>query len=165
MGASMVAAIRPHGSLKGDWKFLLLGAALGVLPDLDFALSWLRVGGRTWHHDFTHSIVFAFLAGMGAAAVIKQFSFRDVTAFSLAALSHPILDFLFTESRGVELFWPVSGDLFKLGLQPPFTYDWRPRPLEAKITDIFELCLSELVLFATILLVILVVKSKMQADR
>ncbi|MGH9768378.1 MAG: metal-dependent hydrolase, partial [Blastocatellia bacterium] len=135
MGASVVAAFRSRGSLKRDWKFLLLGAFLGVLPDFDYALSWARVGGRGWHHDFTHSILFAFIVGLVAAAVVNHFSFRDVTAYFLAMLSHTIMDFPFTESRGVELFWPFSGKLFKLGLHSPIDYTWRPRPLGAKITD------------------------------
>lgn len=160
MGASVVAAFQSHGSLKCDWKFLLLGAFLGILPDFDFALSWLRVGGKTWHHHFTHSILFAFLAGLIAAAVINRFSFRNVMAYSLATLSHTVMDFLFTESRGVELLWPVSGKLFKFGLQPPFPYDWRPHPLSAKITDILELCLFELVVFTAILLMILWIKGR-----
>jgi len=165
MGASVVAAFRPSGSLKRDWKFLLLGAFLGVLPDFDYALTWARVGGRGWHHDFTHSILFAFLVGLVTAAVINHFSFRDVTAYFLAMLSHSMLDFLFTESRGVELLWPFSDKLFKLGLQSPFSYNWRPSPLGAKIIDILELCLSELALFATILLVTLWVKGRMRPDK
>src|SRR5262245_3480917 len=165
MGASMVAAIRPHGPLKRDGKFLLLGAFLGVLPDFDYALSWARFGEKIWHHDFTHSILFAFLIGLVAAAVINHFSLRDVMAYFLATLSHSILDFLFTESRGVELFWPFSGKLFKFGLRPPFPYDWRPYPLGAKITDILILCLFELAVFATILLVVLWARAKMRPDR
>jgi membrane-bound metal-dependent hydrolase YbcI (DUF457 family) len=160
MGASVIAAFRPRGSLKQDWRFLLLGSFLGVVPDFDYALSCFRVGGRTWHHDFTHSIIFAFLIGLMAAAVINHFNFRDVMAYFLATLSHTAMDFLFTESRGVELFWPFSGKLFKFGLQPPFPYDWRMRPLSAKVADILQLCLFELAVFATILLVILWIKGR-----
>src|SRR5262245_4361893 len=76
MGASVALAFRPHSSLKRDWKFLLLGAFLGVMPDFDYALTWARVGGRGWHHDFTHSILFALLAGLVTAAVINHFSSR-----------------------------------------------------------------------------------------
>src|SRR5262249_20396440 len=126
MGASVVAALRSHGTLKRDWKLLLLGASLGVLPDFDYALSLVRVGGRGWHHDFTHSILFAFLVGLVTAAVINHFSLRNVVAFFLAMLSHSMLDFLFTESGGVELLWPVSDKLFKFGLQSPILYNWRP---------------------------------------
>jgi len=158
MGASVVAALRSRGSLKRDRKFLLLGAFLGVLPDFDYALTWARVGGRGWHHDFTHSILFAFLVGLVTAAVINHFSFRDVMAFFLAMLSHPTLDFLFTESKGVELLWPFSGKLFKFGLQPPISYNWRPYPLDAQIIHIIGVCLFELAVCATILLMILWVK-------
>jgi len=159
MGASMVAAIRPHGPLKRDGKFLLLGAFLGVLPDFDYALSWARFGEKIWHHDFTHSILFAFLIGLVAAAVINHFSLRDVMAYFLATLSHSILDFLFTESRGVELFWPFSDERFKSGLQAPISYTWRPHPLSAKFTDILGMCLYELAVFATVLLTVYWVKS------
>jgi membrane-bound metal-dependent hydrolase YbcI (DUF457 family) len=75
----VIAAFRPRGSLKQDWRFRLLGAILGVLPDGDYALSWFRVGGRTWHHDFTHSILFAFLVGLMAAAVVNHFNKSGVT--------------------------------------------------------------------------------------
>jgi len=159
MGASVVLAFRPHSSLKRDWKFLLLGAFLGVMPDFDYALTWVRVGGRGWHHDFTHSILFALLAGLVTAAVINHFNFRDVVTYFLAMLSHPTLDFLFTESRGVELFWPFSDERFKSGLRAPITYSWRLHPLSARITDILGICLYELAVFATVLLTIYWVKS------
>src|SRR5262249_11712028 len=135
-GASVVAAFRAQGSFKRDWKFLLLGAFLGVMPDFDYALNLARVGSGSWHHDFTHSIFFAFLAGVLTAALIDHFTFRDAMVYFLAMLSHPLLDFLFTESRGVELLWPFSNEFFRFGLQPPISYNWRLSPLLAKIADI-----------------------------
>jgi membrane-bound metal-dependent hydrolase YbcI (DUF457 family) len=155
MGASVVAAFHPLGSFKQTGKFLLLGAALGALPDFDYALTLARVGGKGWHHQFAHSILFAFLVGLVAAAIINHFSPRTVTVFFLATLSHSVLDFLFTESRGVELFWPVSDKFFRLGLRPPISYNWRMYPLSAKITDILVLCFTEFAFFTTILLAIL----------
>ncbi len=157
-GASVVAAFRASGSLKRDWKFLLLGAFLGVMPDFDYALNLARVGVGNWHHDFTHSIFFAFLAGLVTAALTNHFNFRDAMVYFLAMLSHPVLDFLFTESRGVELLWPFSGEFFRFGLQPPISYTWRSSSLSAKISDIIQICLMELSVFATILLTILWVK-------
>ena len=68
LGAAVAAAVsQPSRSLRG--KLLLTGALLGICPDFDYALNWLRISGGGWHHGFTHSIVFASAVGVLMAIV------------------------------------------------------------------------------------------------
>src|SRR5262249_57666477 len=96
IGASVIASLHPDLSAKRDWKFLLLGALLGIFPDFDYLLSWIRFLDRGWHHDFTHSILFAFLLGFMFAAAVKEIAFRDGIKYGLAVLSHTLLDYVYT---------------------------------------------------------------------
>ena len=61
LGASIAAALQPSESPR--WRTLCVCALLGVCPDFDYALNWLRVSGGGWHHGFTHSILFALFIG------------------------------------------------------------------------------------------------------
>ena len=47
VGASVVAALRPSNQ-PGRWRWLALGAFLGIAPDFDFALNWLRLSRGGW---------------------------------------------------------------------------------------------------------------------
>src|SRR2546421_11840825 len=53
IGASIVAITLPEASPVGNWKPLLLGAAISITPDFDFFLA------NSWHRGFTHSLIFA----------------------------------------------------------------------------------------------------------
>jgi membrane-bound metal-dependent hydrolase YbcI (DUF457 family) len=158
MGASVVAALHPNLTLKRDWKVLLLGAFLGVFPDFDYLLSWARFLGRGWHHDFTHSILFAFLMGFLTAAALRKIEFREVMKYGLAMLSHPLLDFLYTHSRGVELFWPFLDARYTVRLMPPIGYDWRRSSVLLMTGDIFRLCAVEFAICGTLLAAVLIVR-------
>src|ERR1044072_9818396 len=98
----MVAALRPADQL-GGWKWLAFGALLGVAPDFDYGLNWLRVGRGGWHHGFTHSIPFALVVGLVTIVVFRQWKVRNFLVFTAAYASHTLLDFMLTESRGVLL--------------------------------------------------------------
>lgn len=140
------------------WPFLLLGAVIGVFPDFDYLLTIYRWMGRGWHHDFTHSILFAFVIGGLAALLARTRGWRAWLMFSFAALSHPLLDYAYTESRGVELFWPFSGRRYRLGVMPPLGYDWRKDSLLDMTIDIVTLCAFELAVGASLLMLILMVR-------
>ena len=71
LGAAVAAALS-QPSRTGRWKSLLGGALLGIFPDFDYALNWLRISGGGWHHGFTHSIVFAFALGLMMAVILRE---------------------------------------------------------------------------------------------
>jgi hypothetical protein len=91
------------------------GAFIGVLPDFDFALNYIARREEGWHHGFTHSFLFAAIVGVMTALVLAKRSPRMMLVFSLAIASHPLLDYFFTESRGVELFWPFADQRYLFG--------------------------------------------------
>src|SRR5690349_4456689 len=105
LGATIVASLQSARSEHRNTKDLLLGALLGISPDFDYVLNYLPGLGRGWHHGFTHSLVFGWFVGL-LVAYCRTFSWKSVMVYSLAILSHPVLDYFFTESQGIELFWP-----------------------------------------------------------
>jgi membrane-bound metal-dependent hydrolase YbcI (DUF457 family) len=157
LGASVAAALRKP-SQSHQWKILLTGAFLGICPDFDYALNWLRIAGGGWHHGFTHSILFALLLGPVTAAALKEWNVRSVIMFSGAVVSHTLLDFLMTESRGVALWWPLTNHRYKLMLPNAIDYSWSSTSVWAAAVDILRISIVELMIFSPILLVILLLK-------
>ena len=106
--------------------FWLLVAVCAMIPDADVIAYSLRLerGGMFSHRGFTHSIVFAALFGCFAAFIVHRFlktglSFaRLAVFFSLATLSHPLLDMLTDGGSGVALFAPFSNERFFFPWQP-----------------------------------------------
>lgn len=111
----MTAAAWPVKTPAGLRRGLLAGAILGVCPDVDYLLNWVRVFGLGWHHGFTHSVLFALVVGAGASWVFGVRRWRGALVCIVAVLSHPVLDYLTTYSRGLLLWWPVTDQRFKLG--------------------------------------------------
>lgn len=157
LGASVAAALQrsPHSR---QWKLLLLGALLGICPDFDYALNLLRISGGGWHHGFTHSISFALLLGLLMALVSGDGKARSFILFTAAASSHTLLDFMLTESRGVALWWPFTDRRYLLGLPNPIDYTWRGATLWEASVALLKISLVELMIFAPLLLVVLLVK-------
>src|SRR4051812_28188571 len=89
VGATIVAAVHPEGR---HWKPLLLGAALAISPDIDFALLW-GFGMRGVHRSFTHSFAFAIAATVATWLIAGRTQWRAVLACGLALASHGVLDF------------------------------------------------------------------------
>ena len=117
VGGSLTVAAWPVTTPAGFRRGLAAGAVLGACPDLDYMLNWLKLGGRGWHHGFTHSVVFALVVGFIASRVLGVRGWRGALVCVGAVLSHPLLDYLLTESRGVALWWPVTDQRFKLGME------------------------------------------------
>lgn len=153
VGASAVAALLPL-SRSRIAKPLLIGAFLGISPDFDYALNWLRIFGRGWHHGFTHSIPFALVIGLLTIVVMREWKTRSFMVFSAAFASHTLLDYLITESRGVALWWPFTDYRYKLRLPNPIDYSsiWETTMEMIKVT------LTELFIFAPVLLAIVVIR-------
>jgi len=153
IGASVAAAVHPKS--EKWWKLLCLGAFLGVLPDFDYALNWLRVGRGGWHHGFTHSIVFALAVGAVMTVVTRSRTVRSFIAFSAATASHGLLDYLITESRGIALFWPFTDYRYKLRAPNPIDYTWSDASVWQAAVDILRISLIELIIFAPLLLFVI----------
>lgn len=157
LGACVAAALQ-ESSESHRWKLLLAGAFLGICPDFDYALNWLRISGGGWHHGFTHSILFALFLGLTTAAVLGGSKLRSIVVFSCAAVSHTLVDFLMTESTGVALWWPFTDRRFRLSLPNPIDYTWDNGSLWGSAIDLLRISLIELMIFAPILLVVLLVR-------
>lgn len=157
VGASAVAALRPSDQ-RGGWKWLALGAFLGVAPDFDYILNWLRIPYGGWHHGFTHSIPFAFLVGLVTIVILRQWSVHSFIVFTAAYVSHTLLDFILTESRGVALWWPFTNYRYKLRFPNPIDYTWDNHSFTQAVIDLLKISLVELLLFAPVLLVVIAVR-------
>jgi membrane-bound metal-dependent hydrolase YbcI (DUF457 family) len=154
LGASVVAALRPS-SEPHRGKILLVGALLAISPDFDYVLNWLRIPYGGWHHGFTHSIPFALVMGLVMIAVFRDWKLRSYLVFTLTYVSHTLLDFMFTESRGVALWWPFTNHRYKLRLPYPIDYGWSHASLLATVFDVVKLCIAELLIFVPILFVVM----------
>lgn len=94
-------------------KALVLGAALGTLPDLDVLIKYGNaVANFTYHRGFSHSLLVLTLISPVIMLLLRRFSaFRVISqsrlllAVFLALITHPILD-SFTV-YGTQLFWPL----------------------------------------------------------
>jgi membrane-bound metal-dependent hydrolase YbcI (DUF457 family) len=159
IGASVVVALRSPSKSQG-WGLLLLGALLGICPDFDYGLNWLPIGRGGWHHGFTHSFAFALVVGIATALVLREWNFRSVITFAAAPLSHSLLDFLMTESRGVALFWPFTNWRYRMQLFSPIDYTWNSARWSAMIVDLVQISLVELVMFGSIFLIVMVARKR-----
>jgi membrane-bound metal-dependent hydrolase YbcI (DUF457 family) len=157
LGAAVATALS-QPSRTGRWKSLLTGALLGIFPDFDYALNWLRISGGGWHHGFTHSIVFAFALGLMMAVILRERKGLSIALFIGATASHTLLDFMMTESRGVALWWPFTEQRYRLRLSNPIDYTWGTSSLGETVVDVLRIGLTELMIFAPILLGVVLVK-------
>jgi inner membrane protein len=89
------------------------GVVAAMLPDVD--VLGFRIGvpysSITGHRGFTHSLAFAALIGLVAAAMYRQLKAPWLLCFGfvfVAAASHGLLDMLTNAGRGVALFWPFT---------------------------------------------------------
>lgn len=124
LGAACTAACAPTERRRAA---LLLGAALGTLPDLDvLPLSLLdldAVQSMTWHRAASHSLfllpVVGWLLWLGLRRVwqpVREAPRAWLWGIQLALITHPLLDAL--TIYGTQLFWPLrpapvmTGSLF-----------------------------------------------------
>lgn len=111
LGASIAGAVAPTGQRR---KALLVGAALGTLPDLDVFIDYGgAVENFTYHRGFSHSLLvlapFSFLLWLGLRrwwAPVREAPRRWLAAIALALLTHPLLDA--HTAYGTQLFWPLT---------------------------------------------------------
>jgi inner membrane protein len=111
LGASVAAIAAPAGQRR---RALLIGAALGTLPDLDVLIRYGDpVSDFTKHRGFSHSLfvlpVVALAlwgAWMALSRLPREAPWRWLLAFELALVTHPLLD-AFTV-YGTQLAWPLE---------------------------------------------------------
>jgi membrane-bound metal-dependent hydrolase YbcI (DUF457 family) len=163
LGATVVAALRPSSEPR-TVKMLLTGALLAISPDADYILNWLQIDYGGWHHGFTHSIPFALVMGVVMIAVFRDWKLRSYLVFTLAYVSHTLLDFMFTESRGVALWWPFTNYRYKLRLPSPIEYAWSHHSLLQAVIDAAKLCFIELLIFGPLLLAVLWIRSDQRSS-
>lgn len=142
-------ALWPERMPAGFRRALVVGPLLGMCPDADYLLSRLRVLGWGWHHGFTHSVVFAVIVGATVRWGLGLRGWRGALACVLPVLSHVVLDYLVTESRGVALWWPVTGRRYKLGIDALSYY--HIVGASGGALAVVKLCVAEAVLFGPIL--------------
>lgn len=154
VGASAAALWRPRERLAADWYKLALAAFLAVSPDFDFLLVW-GWHMRGVHRGFTHSILMAVLVTLLMLGALGLSQMKAALAYGSAFLSHTLLDFSTTKiGGGVKLFWPFLDDRFKLGL-----IGFSDFPKGFSLSSAARACLLELLVFAPVLLLILLLRA------
>ena len=111
LGASVAGVCAPAGSRR---RALLVGAALGTLPDLDVLIDYGgAVENYTYHRGFSHSLFvlapFALLLWVVLSKFwtpVRQAPGRWYLAIFLALATHPLLDA--HTSYGTQLLWPLT---------------------------------------------------------
>jgi membrane-bound metal-dependent hydrolase YbcI (DUF457 family) len=163
MGATITAVFPFRRDEFFAWRAYLVGGFLGAAPDLDCLLGFLPVApftGRNWHHDFTHSFGFAFLCGALCTLLLGRRPgprWRTVLVLSGAMASHAMLDCMFTDSAGVDLFWPFSHDLVQLGL-PSLVYQPPHHSLAERIVGLALIAVQEVLVFGSFFLFVWLVR-------
>jgi inner membrane protein len=111
LGASLAGVCAPAGQRR---KALLIGAALGTLPDLDVFIDYGgAVENYTFHRGFSHSlfVLLPFATLLWAVlrrwwAPVRAAPGRWYAAIALALLTHPLLDA--HTAYGTQLWWPLT---------------------------------------------------------
>lgn len=111
LGAAIGGAIAPAGQRR---KALLVGAALGTLPDMDVLIDYGdAVANFTYHRGFSHSLLvlppFAALLWLVLRrwwAPVREQPLRWLAIIVLALVTHPLLDA--HTAYGTQLLWPFE---------------------------------------------------------
>lgn len=106
-------------------RFWWLTALCAILPDFDAITFKLGIPyASMWgHRGFTHSLVFAALAGLLMAYLVWPRQDARPRAplalwFAVATATHPLLDMLTNGGHGVALLAPFSAERFFLPWRP-----------------------------------------------
>lgn len=111
LGASVAGVCAPSGQRR---KALVVGAALGTLPDLDVFIDYGdAVKNFTYHRGFSHSLIVLAPFSLLLWLVLRRWwgPVRNapgpwLAAIALALLTHPLLDA--HTAYGTQLFWPMT---------------------------------------------------------
>jgi len=111
LGAGIAGAVAPAGHRR---KALLLGAALGTLPDLDVFIDYGgAVENFTMHRGFSHSLFVLVPFTLVLWSILWKFwspvreaPLRWLAVIGLALITHPLLDA--HTAYGTQLLWPLD---------------------------------------------------------
>ena len=121
LAAAIAFARRPFNN-----RLLAASVVAAIAPDLDSLVRPLFNVGLTSaysHRGAFHSLFFALLAGIVAAALHRRLKAPPLTAgvaVTTAMMSHGLLDMLTASGKGVMFLWPLSSMRIYA--------DWRPLP-------------------------------------
>lgn len=110
LGASLAGAV--GGKTLGR-SSLLIGAALGTLPDLDVVLDYgTAIANFSQHRGFSHSLLVLFPLSVLLAWLLNRWRpalgyQRWLLLTALVLITHPLLDSFTT--YGTQIFWPFAG--------------------------------------------------------
>lgn len=150
-GASIVVALHP----KLSWNNLnpvFIGMLLAVCADFDLIIEWV-FDVPDLHRGITHSLFFSTIVGLTICFLLSPGHGREIAAFTLAYLSHPLLDMSTSTTGGVKLFYPYSERYYHLGLTGIFEL-----PVGSNITQILAWGKIELMFFLPILILVVFIR-------
>jgi inner membrane protein len=110
LGASLAGAV--GGKTLGR-SSLLIGAALGTLPDLDVVIDYgTAIANFSQHRGFSHSLLVLFPLSVLLAWLLYRWRpalgyQRWLLLTGLVLITHPLLDSFTT--YGTQIFWPLAG--------------------------------------------------------
>lgn len=136
-----------YATRRVPMRLYVLAAACAVLPDADvLAFSFgVPYGSMFGHRGFTHSLVFALLVGIATAALFfRNAPNRRALAifFTLATVSHGVLDAMTNGGLGVAFFAPFTSERFFFPFRPvqvspigvgEFFSDWGLQVIESEM--------------------------------
>ena len=150
-GAAIVAVLDPKAGLV-KWTPLFIGALLAVAPDFDYALEWIFKLPDA-HRGFTHSLFFSLLVGVLICLLMPAGEERAALGFSLAYLSHALLDFSTSTTGGVKLLWPLSNQYYNYGVTGILEL-----PVGKSLSEMSKWIILEMLFFLPLLGLILLLK-------
>ena len=111
IGFTAYEFISRRNSVFNDWTLAVFVLILANLPDIDVFVGLLIMGNaNVYHRGPTHSLAFAFVAGLLASRAWKVWSHIPRVTFwgcFFIILSHVLADLFLTRSP-VSLFWPFE---------------------------------------------------------
>ena len=111
LGVSVAAVCVPA---KHRRRALVVGGALGTLPDLDVMIDYGNsIANFTLHRGFSHSLVILIPFAVSLWLILRRY-YKPVReapkpwfwAVMLALITHPLLDA--HTAYGTQLFWPLA---------------------------------------------------------
>lgn len=102
-----------------------------MLPDVDAVAGVLFGNMKRFHNNITHSLVTGLAASAlmlaGARVLRFPFAWRWFWIALLGYESHVVMD-LFTQGRGVMLFWPFTAERFQSAVLLFYGLQWAASP-------------------------------------
>ncbi len=98
------------------WKSVLFCVIMANLPDFDVIPGIFAGDINLYHHDYTHTFLFAFAASLVVSAFARRNRLKWAYMSFLLVLSHFVIDYITIDRSppiGLPLFWPFSDIRFK----------------------------------------------------